>query len=305
MDFFQVAQVMAMVFLVVVVGYVANKRGIMDAALNRRLSTLVLTITTPSLILSAALDNTNLPAPGELLLLLAIAFFCYVIFIAAAFLLSWLLRVPRAQAGVFRFMVIFANVGFIGYPLTISLFGREALFYAVLFNLPFNLLSYSLGVALISGGRGRRLSLRTLFSPCVVAALLSVLFALTGLSAPTLLVDTLSLLGDITAPAALLIVGSSLAELPLRRVLGGPRIYAMAAVRLLLLPTLLFFLLRPVVSDPTVLRIAVILAGMPVAANCTMLCLEYGGDQQLAAQGTFLTTLLSVVTIPLLAAAFL
>ena len=106
-------------------------------------------------------------------------------------------------------------------------------------------------------------------------------------------------------PAALLIVGSSLAELPLRHVLGSPRVYIMAAFRLLVLPIVLFLLLHKVVTDVTVLRIAVILGAMPVAASCTMLCLEYGGDQEFAAQGTFLTTLLSVITIPLLAAALL
>ena len=305
MDFFQVAQVMVMVFLVVVVGYIANKRGIMDVQLNKKLSGLVLNVTTPALILASALENDDLPGAGETLFITGIAFFCYGIFFLAALVLPKLFGAPQSQVGVFRFMLMFANVGFIGYPLTTALFGREALFYTVLFNLPFNLLSYTLGVVFITGGRRKQLSLRLLFSPCVAASLLSVLIALTRVGAPVLITDTLSLIGEITAPAALLIVGSSLAELPLRSVAGSPRVYVMAAFRLLILPTLLFFLLRPVVTDLTVLRIAVILGGMPVAASCTMLCLEYGGDQELAAQGTFLTTLLSVVTIPLLAAVFL
>lgn len=305
MDFFQVAQVMAMVFVVVVIGYIANRRGVMDGELNRRLSGLVLNVTTPALIVASSLENTNLPAPREILFILAVAFLGYGVFSAVALVLPRLIGVPREQAGVFRFMLIFANVGFIGFPLTIALFGQDALFYTVLFNLPFNLLSYTLGVGLITGDPRRALSPRVLFSPSVISALLAVVIALTRLTAPAVLVNALSLVGDITAPAALLIVGSSLAAVPLKEVLGGPRIYIMAAFRLLVLPTLLFFLLRPVVDNLTVLRIAVILGGMPVAANCTMLCLEHGGDQRLAAQGTFLTTLLSMLTIPLLAAAFL
>lgn len=305
MNFFDVAEVMMMVFLVVAVGYAANKKGMMDRDLNKKLSALVLNVTTPALILASSLENDDLPGPGEVLFITGIAFACYVIFFAAALIVPAVFRVPEHHVGAFRFMLMFANVGFIGFPLTISLFGREALFYTVLFNLPFNLLSYTLGVVFIAGGEKGAVSPRLLLSPCVVTSLLSVVIALFRLSAPPLITDTLSLIGDITAPAALLIVGSSLAELPLRHVLGSPRVYIMAAFRLLVLPIVLFLLLHKVVTDVTVLRIAVILGAMPVAASCTMLCLEYGGDQEFAAQGTFLTTLLSVITIPLLAAALL
>lgn len=305
MDFLQVAEVMAMVFLIVLVGFGSNKCGLMDVDLNKRLSALVLNVTTPALILASSMENTDLPAPREILFILGIAFLCYGVFCAAAWIVPRLIGVPAPQTGVFRFMMIFANVGFIGYPLTISLFGKEALFYAVLFNLPFNLLSYTLGVVLITGGRERAFSPKVLLSPCVIASLLSVVIAMTGFSAPAVITDALSLLGEITAPAALLIVGSSLATIPVRQVFNNPRLYVMAAFRLFLLPAALFFLLRPLVDNLTILRIAVILGGMPAAANCTMLCLEYGGDQTLAARGTFLTTLLSVVTIPLLAVVFL
>lgn len=138
-----------------------------------------------------------------------------------------------------------------------------------------------------------------------LSALATLVIALGRLRVPALAGQAIGLLGQITTPAALLIIGSSLAQLPLRSILGGPRVWAVTAVRLLLLPAVLWLILRPLVSDPLILGVAVVIAGMPVASNCTMLCLQYGGDQKLASQGTFLTTLFSLVTIPLLASLLL
>ena len=106
----------------------------------------------------------------------------------------------------------------------------------------------------------------------------------------------------ITTPAALMIIGSSLAELPFREMFSNVKVYLFAICRLLILPLLTYFIFGLFVKDNSLLLgVAVVIAGMPVATNGTMLCLEYGADEKLMAQGTFITTLLSVITIPLLA----
>lgn len=112
------------------------------------------------------------------------------------------------------------------------------------------------------------------------------------------------MLGDITTPAALMVIGSSLADMPVKEMFSNGKIYLFAAFRLLILPMVVFFLYRMFVTDTLLLGVCVIISAMPVATNGTMLCLQYNADEKLMAQGTFITTLASLVTIPVLAMLF-
>ena len=103
-----------------------------------------------------------------------------------------------------------------------------------------------------------------------------------------------------TVPSALLIIGSSIAQIPIRRMLGTSSIYLTAALRLFIIPLFILYLSRLCQVDPTIANINVVLAAMPVASYGTLFCIQYEKGETIMAQGTFITTLLSVVTIPLL-----
>lgn len=305
MDFMSILGQMVELFLVILVGYAANKLHVMDQAFNKRLTNLVLTIPTPCLILSSVLSSEQVFSLQQIGYSLGIAILGYLFSAVAALAVTWLMRTPREKVGVMRFMFIFGNVGFIGLPVIKTIFGPDAVFYAAIFNLPFNLLVYTVGAFMIAGkGGNMKLTWRDFCSPCVLASVLSLVIALAHLHLPTLVVDTVDLIGQITTPAALLIIGSNLANLPLKGIFGDPRIWIMSAVRLLGIPLLLWLMLRWWVPDPLILGVAVVIQGMPVATNCTMLALQYDGNAASAGQGTFISTLLSIVTIPILTLLF-
>ena len=207
------------------------------------------------------------------------------------------------QKGVWRYTMMFPNVGFIGYPVAVALFGPEALFYAVVLALPFNLLSFTMGPLMLAGAK--RFKVRQMFSPCVVASLVALFLALTGLRPPHLLGEMLDFVGDITVPLSLLVVGSLLAGIPARQVFANPRLWALSALRLLVLPVSLWLILRGMDVGYMVMGVAVTQMAMPIAVNGSMLSMEYGGDTECIAQATFLTTLVSIVTIPIIAAILL
>lgn len=305
-DFTHMFGQMAVLFFCIVAGYLANRCHLMDGDLNRRLSALVINVTTPAMILASVMTGDALPGWEEVGAILAVSLVSYALAFLLAAVSPRLLRAPAEQAGAYRFMTVFGNVGFIGFPVVAAVFGDSAVFYASIFNLPFNLLVYTVGVLFLSGGRERvKLSWKLFVSPCVLASLATLVIALGHIQFPALVGQAMDLLGQVTTPAALLIIGSSLAQLPIRTVAGTPRVWALAFLRLIAMPLLVFFLLRPFVHNELILGIAMVVAGMPVSSNCTMLCLQYGGDQTLASQGTFVTTLCSMVTIPLLASALL
>lgn len=149
------------------------------------------------------------------------------------------------------------------------------------------------------------MSPKSFLSPCIVASVASIALAFAGIHGVPVLGEALDTLGSLTTPAAMLIIGSSLANVPARQLVGGPRLMAAALVRLLVAPALVWLPLHFLVSDPVLLGVIVLLSAMPVATNGTMLCYQYGGDSKTMAQGTFVTTLGAVFTIPLLAVLFM
>ncbi len=315
MDFFYVFGKMIELFLIIVVGYITCKCGVFGKDARLHVTRMVLNVAIPGITLSSVLNQESLPGAAEILRLFAVAFSSYFILLAAAYIVPAALRARQPEVGIYRFMVAFANVGFIGYPVTQAIFGDRALFYTCVFNLPFNFLAYSIGAVFIQkssqvaegGGTGQgksAISYKTFLTPCLISSVIAIVLAFTGWKGPAVVGNVCEMLGNITTPAALLIIGSSLAEMPVKEMFSNGKVYALALVRLLLLPVVMYFIYRGFVMDALLLGECVIISAMPVATNGTMLCLQYQADEKLMAQGTFITTLASMVTIPLLAMLF-
>lgn len=291
---------MIILFILVIIGYFLSKKKMMDADFDRKLSALVINVTCPSLILSSVMGDT-LPDKSFIIPLLIVGFATYVILIGGAFLLPHYLPVKVSDRGIYSFMLAFGNVGFIGYPIVASIFEPSAVFYASILNFPSTLLVFVFGTLFISGGQGKiRFDWRTLYCPAMIASYLSILIVVTGWIPPKVLSTPFVLLGNITVPAALLIVGSAIAHVPIRRMFSNTAIYLMSALRLILVPLLILYLSRLCRVEETIANINAILAGMPVASYGTLFCIQYEKGETIMAEGTFITTLLSVITIPLL-----
>ena len=299
MNFFSVLQEMLVLLFGMAAGYLAHRLGYLGGEMDQKLSKIILNITMPCMIVSSMASRESLPGLWEVLSTLKIAAVLYGVEALAALVLPLLLGGTDRQKGVWRYTAMFPNVGFIGYPVTLAIYGSDALFYAVILTLPFNLMSFSLGPLMLAGRAKFRW--QQLVSPCIIASLIALAVALLGISLPGFAVECLSFVGNLTTPLSLLVVGSLLAGLPVKRVFASARLWALTAARLLALPALLWAALRWLHMAPSVAAgVAIILMSMPTAVNGSMLSMEYGGDTECMAQITFLTTLVSIVTIPLI-----
>ncbi len=297
-------QVMVILFIIVIIGYVANKLGYMGGDFDRRLSSIVITFTCPALVLSSVMGD-ELPDRSLILPLLGVSSLTYIILTAMALLLPRLVTKDQGERGIVGFAVMFANVGFIGYPIVASIFGHQAVFYAALLNMPNTFFIFTVGVMLVKGEYGlRQFSPQVLASPALLAAVVAAALVALGVHTPYIIAEPIQLVGNITVPASLMIIGSSMANLPLRQIMGNGKVYATSFLRLVVVPLAFYYMFRFIGVTDLVNNINTVVLAMPVASFGTMFCLRYNRDVALMTEITFVTTVASIATIPLVTLLF-
>ena len=316
-------EVMISLVAIVVIGFVAGKVGYMNEEFDKKLSALIVNITCPALILSSTMGDT-LPDRNMILPLLGISFLTYILLTGVSLTLPRLLTRKREDEGVIGFALMFGNVGFIGYPIVASIFGYEAVFYAAILNVANTFFVFTVGNMLIANGDDnvndnlnenetllrsyenlkRKFKKKVLYSTPMIAAYLSMIIVAAGIKGiPTEISKTLTMVGNITVPGALLIIGSTMSQLSGRAMLGNVTVYATSVCRLILIPGALYLLFNVVGFSEYVVNINTVIIAMPVATYGTILCLINNKDTTLMTELTFTTTILSMFTIPLLSAA--
>ena len=301
MDMLPVVSQMGVLFAAVALGFIGARFGVLRADSNEQLSKLVLNLTLPCSVLYSALDAERLLSNKQILLLTLVACVtaCVMVLLAAG--LARLFGIPPEQRGVSKFMLVFTNSAFIGFPVLRVLFGASSIFYASIFNLVFMVLSYTYGVALISGRERAQISWRMALTPMVISSLLAYAIYLTDFHAPAYVVRVLEFIDPVTSPLSLMTIGCALATQPMKGAFKAWRVHAALAVRMLAFPVAYYLLMRLFIDSPVILGVTTVIVAMPAAASTTMFCAQYDGDQALASAGVFLTTVLSVASIPLLA----
>lgn len=297
---------MGTLFLVVIVGYGWGKTFRNTHETAKGLSDMIVNITSPALVIASTMGDT-MPDRRLILPLLIIGFVTYALLLLLARVLPKLLGLSGPNEGLFSFMMAFGNVGFIGYPVVASIFGPEAVFYASVLNVANTVTVFVWGAQFIAGKEAGGSILKRLYSPGLIGTYVSILIVAVQWHAPAIISQACTLVGNITVPGSLLIIGHSMAHIPLKHMAGDVKVFTMAPFRLIVLPLFVWCVFQalnmlPFIHiDETVLAINTILIAMPVATFGTIFCLKYGRDDTLMAQGTFLTTILAMLSIPLVA----
>lgn len=297
-------EVMVILFIIVVLGYVLCKMGYMGDKFDQKLSSIVIDITAPALILSSVMGD-ELPDRTLILPLLGVGFLTYILLLAFGFYVPRLISHNRDEQGMIGFALMFANVGFIGYPIVASIFGPKAIFYAALLNMPNTFFVFTAGVMLIKGEHNlRQLNFKVLFGSGLVAAFIAALLVALNIKTPEIIARPITMVGNITVPAALMIIGSAMARLPLKEIVGSPKVYLVSVLRLVVVPLTIYLLFKLCGVSNIVNNINTIVIAMPVASFGTMFCMKYGRNPSFITEVTFITTVGSIITIPLITLLF-
>lgn len=297
-------EVMVMLFTMVILGYTACKLGYMGDKFDKKLSSIVVDITCPLLVLSSVMGD-EMPDRSLILPLVGVGFLTYIILLAFGFWVPRFISRNHDDQGMIGFSLMFANVGFIGYPIVASIFGPKAVFYAALLNVPNTFFIFTAGVMLVKGEYSiRQFNPKVLLSPALIGAFIAALLVAFGVHTPEMIARPITMVGNITVPAALMIIGSSMARLPLREIIGSGKVYATSFLRLVIVPLSVYFLFRLCGVNTLINNINTVVIAMPVASFGTMFCMKYGRNPSLMTEATFITTLFSIITIPLITLLF-
>lgn len=302
MNFSNIISNLTGLFLLMFLGYFLYHIHIFNDSFNKKISKFLLEVSIPALILNSVLQDNGYPPANEVKLVFLIAISMYLILPIIGFLLVKILFIPKHQSGLYIFMHTYSNVGFIGFPIMQSIYGNKAIFYTAIFNIIFNLSIYTLGVILVynKSEHAPKMQLLTFLKPGVSSGFLAIIIYLFHISLPNFLTTPIQLLGNVTTPMAMLLIGATLATVSLKDVFSDLRIYIFLLFKQCIIPILLYPILKKVIPNEFLLGITFIMLLMPVANSSVIFATEYENDTVLAAKNVFLSTLFSLLTIPCL-----
>lgn len=285
--------------LLMLTGFFANRFGILGKDAQKWMSKLIINITCPALILSSVTTSQRLENNQMVLIIFgaAIAYYLILPFLAKGCALAG----PRNRRSEYTCMLIYSNLGFMGIPVANAVLGKEAILYISIFMAIFNISIFSYGIILLGGTGGGKLQFKKMINPGTVSAVAAVLLYLGSISIPTLLLEPITAMGNTTTPLAMMVIGASLANGKVRDLFTEKSMILFTVLRLLGLPLLAWVVCQILgVQDRLLAGALILISGMPVASNTVMLCTELNRDGDYIAKGLLISTLASVVTIPLI-----
>lgn len=291
---------LALFVIVILIGIVGAKKKILKAEFNRGLTWLVLNVFLVASILSSVLstDSSALTAAelGKIMLLLIGTY--VLIYLISAIVIRFL-PVEKEKAPQLELLMSSVNTLFVTLPVVETIYGSQGAFIVVLGCIPFNLILFTYGIARLRGGTVGSFRLKDVLSTPLLATIVAMLLFLFRVPVPTPVRSILSSLGAATVPLSMLLIGSSLGNVELLKAVKDKSMWFLVAERFLLAPFVMFFVMKLVCADEMLRNIMVLTAATPSAILVTALSLQTGRGGEYPSEGILLTTLLSMLTIPL------
>ena len=291
-------------FFIMIMGMVLRKTNILDKKSTSTLSAMLVNITNPFLVICAFQKDYDpvLVKNGFLILGLSVIMHTLTAVIGS---FAFKLEKTRSKEKIYSFAMIFANCGFLGYPVLQALLGSDelGLFYGVFFTLFFNIFCWTYGVILMNDGKGldaKTLSKKILLNPSFISAILGIVFFMLQIKIPGYISEGMNYIGNMTFPFSMIIVGSLFCELDIKSVFKDKMLYWYLALKLVIFPTAMIFACKLVGLSPMFAYILITMCCMPAASNTAIMADYYNADKSLAAKSVSISTLFSVITIPLI-----
>ena len=289
-------------FLLLAMGFLCGKKQIITKEGRTVLTALVIDLFLPCSIIRSfciTFDETILKKMGIILLIgfayqfgaLAVSRFLF----------------PGAQQGrkvCMEYGIICSNAGFMGQPMAENVLGAEGLLYASVALIPIRLFMWSAGLALFTASGGRQVIRKLLTHPCMVAVYIGLALMILGIPLPVFLDDALRYTANCTTAVSMIVIGAILSGTDIRQLSGKGWMLYYSLLRLAVIPLMLYAILTALHVERLLVDVTVLMAAMPAGSTTAMLAASYDGDAAFASGLVFVSTLLSMITLPFIAMLF-
>ena len=286
-------------FLIILIGVYGTKKNIINEEVNKGLRRILLEITLPLLVINSfSFDFAE--GMGKNVF---ISFIYSIVFIAIGGIISYILLMPMKgeKKKILHFANVFSNCGFIGFPIINSLYGAEGVVYTSIFNMIFTIVIWTYGVMIFSDKISKENIKKVLVNPAIIAVYIGIPMMLFKIKLPSAILDTTKIVGDMTAPISMIIVGSILSKINIKDVFKEVSVYYGALIKLVLIPLGLIGIKAVLKDNSNIINTIIIIQAMPAAAMTSIFAADFNKEKEYSAIVVFITTLLSIVTIPIIA----
>lgn len=291
----------ALMFVYILLGVIISKTKILKEEGRSSFIGLLINITLPCMILHSFEQDVGMSELISAAQTLVISAVCCLGAWGLGKLL-WRRETPERKA-VLEFATMFSNAGNAGLPIVSLVFGATGVFYASFFLIPIRVLMWTLGLGLFVGKDGQPRWKSLLLNPSLLVVFIGLFLMFSGLKLPGFLSGAISNVGAMTGPLSMMIIGASLADMRPKDALEKDA-YLLSAIRLIVIPVLVMVILRLLNVETLIWQVAATLLAMPAAANTAILAEMYGRDHAFAAKCVFVSTILSLITVPCLTLLF-
>lgn len=294
-------QQVGILFILIIIGFICGKTGVVTQEGKKILSNLLVTIIMPAMILNSYLSSDfNTEVLNNLLLAFGLSTAAILFAMAVSFLLTFKMKSPNKKVLWFAFS--YSNAAYMGFPLIQGLFGDEGMLYASAFATMFNVIVWSVGYAVMSGEtKGKQIAKSVSKSPVTYAVILGLVIYLCRIPIPTVIKQPINLVGAMTTPLSMIIIGVMIAGSKVKSILGNKEVWLSVAVRLVLIPAITFGLFYLFGIGGMVGSVILIQAACPTAATTSVLAIQFGHDESVGAGTVVLSTICSIVTLTVFA----
>ncbi len=295
-----VGQQVIVLFILMLLGAISNRTKLINEATVKGMTELVLFFVTPCVIIQSFQREMNMALVRNLLITAGVAFFSFFLSILFANLL--IKDKDDTKQVVLRFGAIFGNCGFMSLPIEQALLGADGVFYGAVYIGVFNVVVWTYGLAIMSGGKENITAKKLVLNPGIIGVLLGLLVFLLQIKLPNILETPVDFMAALNTPVPMIIIGYYLGNLRLHHLVENTKQYLSMFLKLVFVPALTVLFMWPLHLDPTVTLVVAIACSAPSAANTAMFSTKYNRDPQLGAQMVSVSTLFSLITIPTLVA---
>ena len=288
-------------FIIILVGVYSSNRKIITKKINKGLVDLLVKVALPFMILSSFIYTYDEAIKSNIIDTFYYSLIAYIVMIIVSYV--FLFPIKKDKKTILHFSNVFVNTGYVGFPILFSIYGAQGVIYGSIFNMFFVILIWTYGIILFKGNFNRsdlKSELKTiLVNPSILAVCLGLIIMAFDIRLPGPLLSSIESIGSITGPLSMLIIGVILSNVKIKKYLKDWTIYYGVTIKLLIIPSIIY-LISLLIEPSKALNSVVIMSAMPASTMTSILAESFNKEKEYAAIIVSITTLLSLITIPLL-----